>query len=89
MRTIGLFRLRVDGCAMTHDDLLEKIKKYTKGAGLLDSRAWAAVKAVANTHHAYQESEDGPFLCAECTAISRRRQIYPCPTIEDLADQLP
>ena len=74
---------------MRHDDLREKIANFAEYADMLERRAWAALDAVVIMHHAYQESEDGPFLCAECTAISKRRYRYPCPTIENLEDQLP
>jgi len=69
---------------MTHDELLAKIDRYAKGASMLDSKAWAALRAVVELHKPVIVLTDDPVIvCSHCESID-----YPCPTIQSIERKL-
>jgi len=71
---------------MTHDELLAKIDRYAKGASMLDSKAWAAFRAVVELHKPDENNQ-----CSECEYYwidEIKFCDYPCHTIQLIEKEL-
>ena len=87
---------RISGNDMTHDELLERMNLYTvcdkptKPGMVCDNEhlresypEWFALRAVVERHRESAEHKDIPAgICIECG------EKYPCPTIEDITEEL-
>jgi len=71
---------------MTHDELLAKIDRYAKGASMLDSKAWAALRTVVELHKPMKIGET-LTVCRECFVMWENNP-YPCPTIQAIEKEL-
>jgi hypothetical protein len=71
---------------MNYETLLEVIKKLHHANPFMAD----ALTEVVELHQPYQEFTDRDrLLCSECTAISSRRQHYPCETVKAIVNKLP
>ena len=79
---------------MTHDELLAKIDRYAKGASMLDSKAWAALRAVVELHKPIKNiwiTHPNLLACDECSEWTNEGPSaieYPCPTIQAIEKEL-
>jgi len=69
---------------MTHDELLEKINRYSLRTSMLDTLGWNALRAVVELHKPKKIPDwvhvDG--LMCWCA------HMYPCPTIKAIEKEL-
>ena len=73
---------------MTHDELLAKIDRYAKGASMLDSKAWAALRAVVKLHQPLNEEMS---FCVSCQTSYNGEPdvvVWPCPLIKIIEKEL-
>ena len=76
---------------MTHDELLEKIKReedylktYAEGYGFVVTDV---IRAVVELHKPYGSESKG-FICEFCMERALPAWVYPCPTIQAIEKEL-
>lgn len=76
---------------MTHDELLEKLNRYSKRSSLIDSLAWNAVRSVIEFHKPYESKITEDETMIGCSCILELPPVlnpYPCPTIQIIEKEI-
>jgi len=70
---------------MTHEELLEKINRYSLRTSMLDTLGWNALRAVEELH---KPSPIPDWVPTEDKLICWCAHVYPCPTIQAIEKEL-
>jgi len=70
---------------MTHEELLEKINRYSLRTSMLDTLGWNALRAVVELH---KPSPIPDWVPTEDKLICWCAHVYPCPTIQAIEKEL-
>ena len=70
---------------MTHEELLEKINRYSLRTSMLDTLGWNALRVVVEFHKPFTVKDE--VLCEGCCQHVYLTD-YPCPTIQAIEKRL-